>query len=167
MTLEQLNGLAVSELRQSFTQCCGATAWVNAMVQYAPFTSVEMLLQLADNLWQQTAPADWLEAFTHHPKIGDVASLQKKFASTAHWAAGEQSAVAEATTQVIEALAKGNTLYEEKFGFIFIVCATGKSAGEMLQLLQERLPNDLTTELKIAMQEQQKITRLRLQKLVS
>lgn len=167
MTLRELNHLPEEQLKESLTHCCGSSAWVQAMMQHKPFASKETLLHLAEELWQQTTPADWREAFLHHPKIGDIESLQKKFASTAKWAAGEQGAVKEASRSVIEALANGNDLYEQKFGFIFIVCATGKSAEEMLALLQARLPNSTEEELKIAMLEQQKITQLRLKKLLA
>jgi 2-oxo-4-hydroxy-4-carboxy-5-ureidoimidazoline decarboxylase len=124
-------------------------------------------LEDAEEQWYECTEADWLEAFTHHPKIGDIDSLKKKFASTATWAAGEQSGAAAASQKVLEDLAKGNDDYEKKFGFIFIVCATGKTAEEMLQLLQDRLPNKKEDELKIAMDEQNKITKLRLEKLIA
>ena len=137
------------------------------MLPFFPADDMVELINDAEDQWYECTEADWLEAFTHHPKIGDVESLTKKFASTAWWASGEQSAVSNASQQTIEALAKGNEDYEKKFGFIFIVCATGKSAEEMLQLLQARLPNDKEEEIKIAMDEQNKITQLRVQKLLA
>ena len=109
--------------------------------------------------------ADWREAFAHHPKIGDVESLRRKFASTSVWTAGEQSGVVGAEEAVLTALAEGNAAYEARFGYIFIVCATGKSAGEMLEILQTRLLSGPRTELRVAAEEQKKITRLRLEKL--
>jgi len=136
------------------------------MLPFFPADDMVELLYDAEDQWYECTEADWLEAFGHHPKIGDMDSLKKKFATTAGWASGEQGAVAEASEQTIEALAKGNAEYEKKFGFIFIVCATGKSADEMLQLLQQRLPNDKEHEIVIAMDEQNKITQIRLQKLV-
>ena len=110
-------------------------------------------------------PADWLEAFAAHPRIGDLDALRKKFASTANWCAGEQAGVAAADEAVLTALADGNRAYEARFGYIFIVCATGKSAAEMLAILTARLANDPEVELKVATAEQAKITRLRLEKL--
>lgn len=110
---------------------------------------------------------DWLEAFTHHPRIGDVKNLRQKFASTAQWSQDEQKGVHGVPEDVIQALADGNARYEKKFGHIFLVCATGKSAQEMLALLQQRLHNTPETELRVAMQEQAKITRLRLEKLLN
>jgi 2-oxo-4-hydroxy-4-carboxy-5-ureidoimidazoline decarboxylase len=124
------------------------------------------LLEDAEEQWWQCSEADWKEAFAHHPKIGDIDSLKKKFASTAAWASGEQSGVNAAGDEIIKALAEGNRLYEEKFGYIFIVCATGKTAKEMLELLQERIKNDPGEEIKIAAEEQNKITKLRIEKLL-
>ena len=108
-----------------------------------------------------------MEAFAHHPKIGDLDSLKKKFASTSLWAAGEQSGVENPENQTITKLATKNEAYENKFGYIFIVCATGKSAEEMLLLLKERLKNNFEEEIAIAMNEQMKITRIRLEKILS
>jgi 2-oxo-4-hydroxy-4-carboxy-5-ureidoimidazoline decarboxylase len=108
-----------------------------------------------------------LEAFLHHPKIGSLDALAAKFANTAQWASGEQASVQSASKAVLQALADGNTAYEQKFGYIFIVCATGKSAEEMLALLQARLPNPPKTEIGIAMAEQMKITLIRLEKLLN
>ncbi len=167
MTLDELNHLSKESLSEQFTHCCGSTAWVREMMKHVPFKSKEELFNYSDIIWMSTGENDWREAFQHHPKIGDIDSLRKKFASTAKWAEGEQGAVKNASHAIIEALAEGNQLYEQKFGFIFIVCATGKSAEEMLALLQARLPNPIDTELKNAMLEQQKITHLRLNKLLA
>lgn len=167
MTLHQLNQLPKEQLKEELFKCCGSTAWVNKMVPFFPADDMVEVLEDAEGQWYQCSQQDWLEAFTHHPKIGDVESLKKKFASTATWAANEQSGAAEASQEIIAALAKGNTDYENKFGFIFIVCATGKSANEMLQLLQDRLTNNTSEEIKIAADEQNKITKLRLEKLLA
>lgn len=164
--LIQLNALADEEARVKLTRCCGATAWVREMVARRPFADVAQLLQAADDIWWRLTPADWLEAFTHHPKIGDLSSLRAKFADTQSWAAGEQASVQQASEAVLQRLATGNSAYEAKFGYIFIVCATGKSAPEMLALLEERLPNDPDSELHIAAEEQRKITQIRLHKLL-
>jgi len=110
--------------------------------------------------------ADMLEAFSHHPEIGsDLAALRQRFASTAAWSSAEQAGVAGADDATLEALRDGNVRYRERFGYVFLVCATGKSAAEMLALLQARLPHDADTELRVAAGEQAKITRLRLEKL--
>ncbi len=167
MTLHELNILPANQLKEALFNCCGSTAWVNKMLPFFPADDMVELLNDAEEQWYQCSEADWLEAFTHHPKIGDIESLKKKFASTAQWAGNEQGAVAQASGETLTALAKGNDEYEKKFGFIFIVCATGKPADEMLALLQARLPNSKQQEIKNAMEEQNKITQLRLQKLLS
>lgn len=167
MTIQALNHLPEEQLREQLFNCCGSTKWVDLMLKQLPFASHQDILDAAVTQWNHCVEPDWREAFTHHPKIGDVASLTKKFAATAAWASGEQQSVQQATATVIQQLAEGNAAYEEKFGFIFIVCATGKSAEEMLQLLQLRLPNDVETELHIAQAEQMKITLIRLNKLLA
>jgi len=167
MTLHELNLLPKEQLKEELFKCCGSTTWVNKMLPYFPADDMVEILEDAEEQWWQCTEEDWLEAFTHHPKIGDVESLKKKFASTANWASGEQSGAATASQQTLEALAKGNDDYENRFGYIFIVCATGKSADEMLQLLQQRLPNNPIDEIKIAADEQNKITQLRLEKLLA
>jgi 2-oxo-4-hydroxy-4-carboxy-5-ureidoimidazoline decarboxylase len=165
MTLHELNTLTQPQLKQELLKCCGSSTWVKMMMTYFPVDTMEELLEEAEEIWYECSEDDWKEAFAHHPKIGDVESLTKKFVSTAQWASGEQSGVNTASKETIEALAKDNKKYEDKFGYIFIVCATGKSAAEMLAILQSRLPNTPDDEIKIAAEEQNKITKLRLQKL--
>lgn len=135
------------------------------MAAQFPMADVADLLHTAGRVWHECRQEDWLEAFGHHPKIGDLDSLGKKYAGTG--ASMEQSGTLEASMKILEALAEGNKVYEQKFGYIFIVCATGKSAEEMLGLLRERLGNDPAKEILVAMYEQEKITRLRLEKLLS
>lgn len=177
MTLMELNCLDKLEAEKLLSVCCGSRKWIQALLDEFPFFNETELIKMAETIWyneyyekdfyNDCGEADWLEAFTHHPKIGDVKSLTEKFASTQHLAGNEQAGVNTATQTIIEALAKANTDYEAKFGFIFIVCATGKSAEEMLRLLQDRLGNSYAEELAIAMGEQHKITILRLKKLLS
>ncbi|WDE01358.1 2-oxo-4-hydroxy-4-carboxy-5-ureidoimidazoline decarboxylase [Thalassomonas actiniarum] len=164
MTLQELNLLPESDASHAFMQCCTASTWVKAMVQSRPFADEAALYQAADQHWQGLSESDYLEAFEGHPKIGDVNSLRAKYANTKALASGEQSAVNVASEQVLNDLAKGNSDYETKFGFIFIVCATGKSAEQMLALLQARLPNERAQELANAAEEQRKIFHLRLDK---
>ena len=167
MTIENLNALATSEAEAELLRCCGSGRWVREMISRRPFESSEELFRITHKVWWSLSESDWKEAFTHHPKIGDIESLRKKFAGTAGWAAGEQAGAAGAPEETLKSLAEGNRLYEEKFGYIFIVCATGKSAEEMLSILRTRLPNSREAEIKIAAGEQAKITRLRLEKLLS
>jgi len=165
MTIAEFDHLSEAEKREQLFKCCGSSHWVDMMLPVFPVEDLVDLLQYADEKWLQCNERDWLEAFSHHPKIGDKSSLKEKFATTASWASNEQSGVSTASDDVIEALAKGNEDYEKKFGFIFIVCATGKSAEEMLGLLMARLPNDPDKEIRIAAEEQGKITAIRLNKL--
>ena len=141
-------------------------SWAKMMMTHFPVDDLVELLESAEEVWFECGEVDWKEAFEHHPKIGDVKSLTEKFSSTAAWASDEQSGLKAASPQTIEALAEGNKQYEEKFGYIFIVCATGLSAEEMLGMLQSRLRNTPAEEIKIAADEQNKITKLRLEKLL-
>ncbi len=162
-----LNNLGEAELRAALTKCCACKRWVDRMVVERPFTSNDrLLLHDAAEFWWNLDREDWLQAFAAHPKIGDVDSLRAKFANTKQWAGGEQAGVADASQATLEKLAQRNREYEARFGYIFIVCATGKSADEMLAILESRLPNDPQTELRIVAGEQLKITELRLRKLV-
>ena len=161
MNLIELNSFNKEQVAQHLFSCCGSKYWVSEMLNYFPFTNEKKLIEAATTIWyNQCTETDWRESFTHHPKIGDVNSLKEKFAGK------EQEGIASATDTIINALAKANADYENKFGFIFIVCATGKSAQEMLDLLNDRLKNSIEEELNIAMGEQQKITIIRLKKLL-
>lgn len=162
-----LNGMVPSARREALTQCCASTAWVAVMEGRAPFASEEAVLQLAAQAWRALELDDWREALAAHPRIGDVASLRAKYAATKSWAAGEQSGVDSASEATLAALAEGNARYEDRFGHLFIVCATGKTADEMLALLESRIDNNPDEELRIAAAEQLKITLLRLKKLAS
>ena len=164
--LHHLNTLPVEEAEAVFLRCCGATQWARQMTARRPFADPAALFAAADEIGAGLSRDDWLEAFAHHPRIGDLESLRTRFANTRAWAAGEQAGAASASEEVLHALAEGNRAYEERFGYIFIVCATGKSAGEMLGLLHARLPNDPAAELHVAAEEQRKITHLRLEKLI-
>lgn len=165
MTFAEFDDLNENEKYEALFKCCGSTSWANLMLTIFPVESLADVLVYADEKWAQCDEEDYLEAFMQHPKIGDKNLLREKFAATSAWASNEQSGVNTASDDIIDALAKGNEDYEEKFGFIFIVCATGKSASEMLWLLESRLPNDPEKEIEIAAGEQAKITRIRLEKL--
>jgi 2-oxo-4-hydroxy-4-carboxy-5-ureidoimidazoline decarboxylase len=167
MTLQELNLLDKQKLNEELKKCCGSSAWVEKIVTIFPIKSKDDLFKEAEKTWFALEEKDWREAFSHHPEIGDIESIKKKFNSTASWASGEQSAVTAAAPEVLDQLAAGNKLYAKKFGYIFIVCATGRSAGEMLDMLHQRLKNLPEEELMIAAREQHKITQLRLEKLLS
>ena len=161
MNLLAFNTLPEETAKKELFACCGSKKWTDSMMKHFPFASEKLLIDLSTKIWyEECGEADWLESFTHHPKIGDVKSLTEKFAGK------EQAGVSVATSETIEALAKANTDYENKNGFIFIVCATGKSATEMLALLKDRLQNTAEEELHIAMGEQQKISIIRFKKML-
>lgn len=161
MTLNEFNNLDKNAAAKELFSCCGSGKWVSLLMNDFPFRSGAVFVEKATTVWyKECSKKDWLEAFGHHPRIGDKKSLAEKFAGK------EQAAVASATEQLIELLAKANIDYEKKFGFIFIVCATGKSADEMLRLLGDRLNNSAEEELNIAMGEQHKITLIRFNKLI-
>jgi len=167
VTLPEINSLSFEAAYIEFHRCCAAKKWVAQMADRRPFRSRDDLMTAADTLWQGLEPSEWKDAFGHHPRIGDLESLKERFGSTATWAEGEQSGVRTASDEILMKLATGNREYEEKFGYIFIVCATGKSAVEMLDLLKQRIDNGGDKELAIAAEEQRKITRIRLEKLLS
>lgn len=161
MNLLAFNTLPEETAWKELFNCCGSTEWADLMMEHFPFASEKQLVDLSAKIWYEKCnEVDWCESFTHHPKIGDVKSLTEKFAGK------EQAGVAVATSETIEALAKANSGYEDKNGFIFIVCATGKSATEMLALLNDRLKNTAEEELHIAMGEQQKISIIRFKKML-
>ncbi|HEX8248602.1 MAG TPA: 2-oxo-4-hydroxy-4-carboxy-5-ureidoimidazoline decarboxylase [Pyrinomonadaceae bacterium] len=164
--LEHLN-LAPREIAESrFLDCCGSRQWAQMMTATRPFADIAALLEKAEQIWRGLDARDRLEAFAAHPKIGARRAAPKQQAQSAEWSSGEQSGTHSAAESVLDALAEANRLYEEKFGYIFIVCATGKSAEEMLEICRRRLNNDAETELQTAAEEQRKITEIRLKKLL-
>jgi 5-hydroxyisourate hydrolase / 2-oxo-4-hydroxy-4-carboxy-5-ureidoimidazoline decarboxylase len=168
MDVKTFNKLDRSEAASMLTQICGSANWVDLMLKQMPFASATDLLNAAtDNWYMQCDENDWKEAFTHHPRIGDLDQLEKKFASTKDLAGKEQSGVAGNDTETLKQLLECNNSYEKKYGYIFIVHATGKTGSEMLDLLRDRLENRITDEIHIAMGEQQKITVTRFKKLLA
>jgi 2-oxo-4-hydroxy-4-carboxy-5-ureidoimidazoline decarboxylase len=152
-----------NEARALLQVCCGASRWIDRMVVRRPFRSREAALAAAREEWFALDAEDWREAFSHHPRIGDADGLRKKFAAARALSQREQSGVGHASEEVLAALVEGNRAYEAKFGYIFIVCATGKSAEEMLDLLRGRVVNDPASEIRIAAEEHAKICDVRLQ----
>lgn len=159
MTLEQLNGAAGEQVREAFLACCGSERWADTMLATRPFANRRMLHNEAEAKCVLLALEDWLEAFSKHPKIGN--------GSSSKWSAREQQGMSQACWETSEAIRRMNEQYERKFGWIFIVCAVGKSAAKMRALLERRLSNDPKTELGIAAAEQTKIMHLRLDKLLT
>ncbi len=157
---EYLNNLSDAAARAALTRCCGAARWVERLVAARPFASDAALFAVAERAWWDLGPENWREAFAGHPRLG---ASDKG----GEWSRREQAGLDGASAAMRRALAEGNRAYEERFGHVFLLCATGKSAAEMLAELTRRLANDPGRELRIAAGEQAKITRLRLEKLVT
>ena len=170
--LRWLNLLPPHEVTEELLKCCGSKQWASQLAAEGPFTSAAELLTKAAEVWWSLEPHDWLEAFRSHPKIGEnkrrVSNESKKGDddTSDRWPEQEQAGVRHAKQETMDSLVELNNQYETKFGYIFIVCATGKSSEEMLAILQDRLENDASIELHIAAAEQAKITELRLNKLL-
>ena len=168
MNLADLNALDDEAAGLEFLRCCGSSRWARQMSAARPFADAAALSAAAERIGSTLQREDWLEAFAAHPRIGAgrAGEAGRAGGAAAEWAAREQANVALAADETLRRLADANRAYEARFGYIFIVCATGKSAGEMLALLEARLRHDADDELRIAADEQRKITRLRLTKLL-
>ena len=164
--IDIINEYTKEQAIDAFMQCNTSEDWCERMAESRPFVNVEQLRMKADQHWRKSTEKDLLQAFEGHPEIGDVSTLREKYRNTEKLAGHEQSGVNTATETTLQSLSQGNRDYKEKFGFIFIVCASGKSADEMLALLLERLPNTREQELMNAVEEQRKITQIRLNKLI-
>ena len=164
--LEWLNALPEADARAELLRCCGSTAWARSMAEKRPFASESALTVAADEVWWNLSSDDWLEAFAAHPRIGNKKDVAKQHGEAQRWAAGEQRGADAANAATLQGLAAANAEYEQKFGHIYIVCATGKTADEMLALCRARLANAPHDELRVAAEEQRKITRIRLAKLL-
>ena len=157
--LVRRNALPREQYEAGLRSCCGSSRWVTQMADAAPYSYVGALIRTAERVWWSLDRQDWLEAFATHPKIGEDQATG--------WSQGEQSGVRGAQTSVLAELVELNRAYQDRFGYIYIVCATGKSAQEMLEILRERMTHDPKQEIRVAADEQRKITRLRLEKWLS
>ena len=166
MTVSELNHLNEEQARQLFEQCCAAQAWVNSMVTLRPFADQQTLYNSANNVWRTMNEEDLLQAFQAHPQIGDAIGARIRFANSKTFETEEQDSIASTSEDTLQALAYGNKQYLNKFGFIFFICATQKTAEEMLECLQMRLHLSRKQELINAAEEQRKIIALRLQKML-
>jgi OHCU decarboxylase len=164
--LAWLNTLPAEEAAKELLQCCGSRRWAREMANRRPYQSLETLIKTASDVWWSLQPDDWLEAFRSHPKIGEKKAAESVSAQSREWSGQEQAGVSNAAQETVDSLATLNRAYEQKFGFIFIICATGKTSEEMLAALCERLEHDPVAELQVAASEQSKITELRLRKLI-
>jgi OHCU decarboxylase len=164
--LERLNALSEREAEAELLKCCGSTLWARRMAGERPFANLQELMTKADAVWWALDAEDWLEAFSRHPKIGERESARAQAQEAREWSEQEQAGTNAADEEIKLSLAAANCEYERKFGYIYIICATGKTADEMLSILRERLQNDADHELRVAAEEQRRITHLRLQKLL-
>jgi 2-oxo-4-hydroxy-4-carboxy-5-ureidoimidazoline decarboxylase len=162
--LARWNGLEVELAVKEILPCCGSRAWAQALAARRPLEDESSLFRCSDEIWNGLPVEDWLEAFATHPRIGEHKAPSQASSQSAAWSKWEQKNVADAGEQVQSVLAEGNREYESKFGRVFLVCATGKSAPEILAILERRLQNNDATELREAVEEQRKITNLRLKK---
>jgi 2-oxo-4-hydroxy-4-carboxy-5-ureidoimidazoline decarboxylase len=162
--LARFNRLSAEEAAQEILPCCGSTSWARAVAMQRPINDATSLLAVSDEAWRSLEASDWMEAFTKHPRIGERTGPLAASAQSAAWSAQEQRNVADAGESVQLALAEGNRQYERRFDRVFIVCATARSAPEILEILGRRLRNDDSTELREAAEEQRKITNIRLRK---
>jgi OHCU decarboxylase len=159
MTLSEFNHLSDEAAEAELHRVCGSRIWAREMARARPYASLPILIERGDVLWRSLRHEDWIEAITAHPRIGET-QLRSR------WTSEEQSGVAGASEETIRGLIEGNRAYEERFGYVFLICATGKSADEMLSALRVRLKNDRSSEIRQAVDEQAKIARIRLEKLI-
>ena len=165
--LHWLNQLPEDEAEKALLQCCGSKRWAHEMAHARPYQNLETLLAKATDVWWSLESEDWLEAFRSHPKIGEKKAAAPVSERSSQWSGQEQAGMNNASGETVDSLAALNRAYEQKFGFIFIICATGKTSDEMRSALRTRLDNAPEAELPIAAAEQSKITELRLKKLAS
>jgi OHCU decarboxylase len=161
--LSAWNSAQKDEAIASLLSCCAATRWAEALIAQRPFETEEALFSNADKVWSTMQQDDWMQAFRAHPRIGER-KVEHATAQSKQWSGQEQSSVEQAEARTLAELASGNARYEELFGFTYIVCATGKSAAEMLAILNRRLASDRNTELREAAEQQRQITQIRLRK---
>lgn len=157
--LDWLNHLPIHQASEELLKCCGSKSWSTKMSEDLPYRDFDDLIRTSEKVWLSLPPSDWLEAFSQHPRIGEKKNLGK-------WTSQEQKGVEGAQEHVVQELAELNVKYEQKFGHVFLVCATGKSADEMLEILKTRINHSASQELQIAAKEQMKITEIRLRKLL-
>ncbi len=165
--LARWNRLPVDQAVREIMPCCGSRAWADKMVTRRPMPDKAALLATSDEIWQSLTSSDWMEAFRSHPRIGESREPPSSTARSSAWSTQEQQKVAAAADAVKIALAEANREYEQRFNHIFIVCATGKSGPEILEILRRRLQNDKQIELHVAAGQQRQITHLRLEKWLS
>jgi OHCU decarboxylase len=166
LSLAELNELSREQAERELLTCCGSQAWARQVAAERPYADLDALFTASDRIWSALSPDDWLEAFSKHPRIGGrpvkvTADVERR------WSEAEQSRARDAQPAVLAELAAANAEYENRFGHVFLICATDKSADEILRQARERLHNDAERELRVAAEEQRRITHLRLRKLLT
>lgn len=162
--LARWNHSSPTEAAEELLPCCGSPVWAKQLTYRRPFPDTSYLLAASDEVWLGLPPSDWLQAFHSHPRIGESSAKAAVAARSSAWSQQEQLQAAAAPDAVKQDFAEANHAYERKFGHIFIVCATGKSAAEILAILRRRMHNDADTEIHEAAEQQRQITQLRLKK---
>jgi 2-oxo-4-hydroxy-4-carboxy-5-ureidoimidazoline decarboxylase len=162
--LAHWNALPPDEAANEILSCCGSHAWAVCLAGQRPLANEQTLFAAADGCWQNLPEADWREAFRSHPRIGEQHAEKKTSAVSAAWSRLEQSHMSRADDAILQRMREGHRQYEERFGRIFIVCASGKQPTEMLSILERRLSNDPAQELQESAVQQQQIMQLRLRK---
>jgi 2-oxo-4-hydroxy-4-carboxy-5-ureidoimidazoline decarboxylase len=166
VTLDELNAMAPTDAADAMWRCCSSVRWAGMMTALRPFKNEAELYQAAESAWWELSSPDWLEAFSHHPRIGTrLSALGTR--PTDEWAKGEQAGVKDASEKLRNELDKWNAEYEKRFGFVFLISATGMPAGEMLAQMERRMRNEPAAEIRVAAGEQALITRLRLAKMLA
>jgi OHCU decarboxylase len=165
VSVGELDRMPATRAAELLSSCCGSSRWVERMVARRPFGSSGAMRTAADEIWRALEPRDWREAFSRHPRIGERAGAIPQGERGSTWSAREQAGMDAAAGDVRQELARANREYEERFGYVYIVFASGKTADEMLALCRARLGNDPETELPVAAEEQRKIMQLRLSRL--
>ncbi len=166
-SIQHLNAVPPEQAEAELLTCCGSRKWARQVAAQRPFADTAELLDTADAVWWSLDREDWLEAFRSHPRIGERKAEAGQTAREKQWSEREQAGIADAADATRQALVEGNRAYEERFGHIYLVCAAGKSGDELLAILTRRLNNDPETEIRVAAEEQRRITHLRLAKLLS
>ena len=159
-TLASFNALPSDEAEARLRSCCGSRAWASTVAAKRPYADVASLMKAADAVWADLRPTDWMEAFAAHPRLGEGGGRSPDSS------AKEQSRVMASGDRRLAELADENRRYEARFGHVFLISAAGRSADEILAALRERIDNDAETEIKVAAEEQRKITRLRLESML-
>ena len=165
MRVADFNRVSHEEARALLVNCCGASRWVRAMLAGRPYAGIAELLDRSEREWRDCGPADWEEAFSHHPRIGETMAAAPVADPARRWSAAEQDAVMAGSAEARRALADANREYERRFGRIYIVCASGRGPEELLRDLRDRMSNSPERELAISATEQGRITRQRLGRL--